>query len=695
MMDSTAISPDVLQKVTAPKLLMTRLPAIAAFAVFNLGLIVLVGWTFGIQYLKSGGAGIVSMNPATALCFMLLGLSLWKLRTQPVAENARRLGKGLAAFVMLIGVFRLVAYVLNVDIGPDRVLFADSLELDAIGVPNRMAPNTAALFVLSAAGLLMMDRVAWKRWRPTELHAIVVAMISILALLGYAYGVGAMYRIEFFIPMALNTSLGFLVLSIGILTSRTCSGLMAVIGAQSAGGVMARRILPGAIVIAAVLAFLRLEAETLGLVSREMGGVVMAMSMMVLLTGYIWYVAAKLNQSDNQRLSASESLREQHALLQAILESVSDGIAVADMNERFIVFNSAGRSMISTQPPEGTKESWMDHFGVFKPDMVTKFPIDECCMTRALKGECVEDQEQFVRNARMQDGVFLSVSARPLKTADGSMRGGVAVFRNITERKRMEQKLRAFNAELERRVEQRTQELTRTIGELQQFAYVASHDLQEPLRMVMSYLQLLERRYKDKLDGDAIEFINYAVDGASRMKQLIIDLLEYSRVERKGGQFVEVDVGRALSDAMRLLQAMIDDTGATITQCELPCIVADPAQLRQLFLNLLGNAMKFRSEAPPQIHVSADEVEGGWMISVRDNGIGINPEHTSRIFDMFQRLHTREQYPGTGIGLAICRKIVERHDGTISVVSQPGQGATFQFFIPTLEVSRHDQQAAA
>jgi PAS domain S-box-containing protein len=242
---------------------------------------------------------------------------------------------------------------------------------------------------------------------------------------------------------------------------------------------------------------------------------------------------------------------------------------------------------------------------------------------------------------------------------------------DITERKRTEEKLKLTLADLER-----------SNKELEQFAYVASHDLQEPLRMVSSYTQLLARRYQSQLDADANEFIAFAVDGANRMQRLINDLLAYSRVGTHGKGFELTDCTAVLDQALANLKAAIDKSGAVVTHDPLPTVMADNLQLVQLFQNLIGNAIKFHGEEPPRVHVSTEQKGNAWVFSVRDNGIGIEPRYTERIFILFQRLHTREEYPGTGIGLAICKKIAERHGGRIWVESQPGIGSTFYFTIP-------------
>jgi signal transduction histidine kinase len=233
-------------------------------------------------------------------------------------------------------------------------------------------------------------------------------------------------------------------------------------------------------------------------------------------------------------------------------------------------------------------------------------------------------------------------------------------------------------------LENQARELSRSNEELQQFAYVASHDLQEPLRMVVSYMQLIERRYKDKLDESGREFIDFAVDGASRMQELIQSLLTYSRVGTKGNPFAPTELTKVLERAQFNLRMAIDEASATITHDALPEIQGDAIQLVQLFQNLLGNAIKFRGAAPTTVHISVTEQEHDWLFSVRDSGIGFDPQYAERIFIIFQRLQGRDEYPGTGIGLAVCKKIVQRHGGDIWAESQIGQGAIFRFTIPKL-----------
>jgi light-regulated signal transduction histidine kinase (bacteriophytochrome) len=282
-----------------------------------------------------------------------------------------------------------------------------------------------------------------------------------------------------------------------------------------------------------------------------------------------------------------------------------------------------------------------------------------------------------------EDGsVFpVAISVRPLNTEEGVV--VTTTIRDITVRKINEAEIRQLNATLEQRVMERTEALLRSNEELQQFAYIASHDLQEPLRTMSIFAQLLAKRYKGQLDHDADQFIHYVVESADRMERLIHDLLDFSRVDARGTDyFARTSCDEALNDAIRNLHSLIEENSAVVTLGRLPVVLADPVQLTRLFQNLLVNSIRYRSDDPPRIHVAAEPRDGQWLFSVKDNGIGIEPQYAEKVFGIFKCLHSRDKYPGSGMGLAICRKIVTRHDGRIWVESDLGKGATFYFTLP-------------
>jgi light-regulated signal transduction histidine kinase (bacteriophytochrome) len=263
----------------------------------------------------------------------------------------------------------------------------------------------------------------------------------------------------------------------------------------------------------------------------------------------------------------------------------------------------------------------------------------------------------------------VEISLSPLVSDEGMLVS--STIRDVTERKQTEDALKRSAADL-----------ARSNAELEQFAYVASHDLQEPLRAVSSCVQLLQQRYQGQLDARADELITHTVDGSIRMQTLIHDLLAYARVSTRGRDLEPIDSEIVLNEALSNLATVIQESGGVVTHGPLPTIVADPTQLRQVFQNLIGNAIKYRGERPPEVHIDVEHRAGEWQFTLRDNGIGIDPQYFERIFGIFQRLHTRREYPGTGIGLALCKKIIERHGGRIWVASKPEEGSTFCFTIP-------------
>ena len=369
------------------------------------------------------------------------------------------------------------------------------------------------------------------------------------------------------------------------------------------------------------------------------------------------------------RREAEAALRESEARFRSLTQLSSDWYWEQDEEYRFTTM--AGHAL--DVPPEAVigKRRWeLELLGVSQQAMDAH--REQLAQKKPFR--------DFEFGRRGPDGRmhWVSVSGEPMFDELGRFRGYRGIGRDITRRRQSEAALREAHDLLEARAK----ELTRSNEELQQFAYVASHDLQEPLRMVSSYTQLLERRYADKLEGDATEFMHFIVDGAARMKQLIEDLLEYSRVGTRGREFESTDSAAALAKALQNLRAAAQESGAKVTHGELPRVVADPGQLVQLFQNLLGNAMKFRKpEEPPRIHVEGEARDDVWVFTVKDNGIGLDTQYADRIFMMFQRLHAKGEYPGTGIGLAICKKIVDRHGGRIWVDSEPGKGCTIGFTI--------------
>jgi PAS domain S-box-containing protein len=498
------------------------------------------------------------------------------------------------------------------------------------------------------------------------------------------------------------------------------------------------------------------------------------------------------------QLEQSElALRKQTDILRSVLDNLADGVVVADERGKLVLINPAAERMTGMGLKDAEPEQWPEVYGLYLPDGHTPYPANDLPLVRALRGEDVDDAEVFMRHAARPEGLWLSVTARPMRDEQGRPRGAVAVTRDVTGHRRAEEALRnsealyhslveslpvsVFRKDLlgrftfgnqrfcdglgrpladilgkddcdffppelaakymaddarvvatrtvfedveehqrpggerafvqvlkvplydfkgavvgtqgvfwdvtarkraEQDLKRLADELARSNAELRQFADVVAHDLHEPMRMVTSYCRLLKRRYQSRLDASADEFLDFAMGGATRMQELLDDLLAYTRTGTQDRPLQPVDCGAVLGQALANLRLAIDEAGAVVTHDPLPTVPGDRPQLVQLFQNLVANAVKFRGTEPPRVHVSARREGPAWRFAVRDNGIGIAPADADRIFVIFQRLHTSQEYAGTGVGLALCKKIVERHHGRIWVESQPGRGSLFCFTLP-------------
>jgi PAS domain S-box-containing protein len=367
------------------------------------------------------------------------------------------------------------------------------------------------------------------------------------------------------------------------------------------------------------------------------------------------------NRDITHRKQAEEEVRHFASFTASLINSLPGIFYLFDENGRLLRWNKHAEAATGYSEEELSSMTPLDFFGEDVREMVTE-KIQEVFTV---------GQSSMEANLALKDGRKIPY----LFTGQSILLDGkkylIGMGVDITERKKTEEDLKKL-----------TEELRRSNIDLQHFAYVTSHDLKEPLRNITSFVGLLEKRYKDSLDEKAHEYMNYIVYGAKRMRQLIDDLLEYSRVTGKDISLQPIDSRSALTEAIANLQTAIKKSEAVITYDKLPTVVADATQLCSLFQNLIGNAIKYRGKDLPQIHISAERKENEWIFSVRDNGIGIDPEFQERIFIIFQRLHARDEYSGTGIGLAVCKKIVERHGGQIWFESEVGKGSTFFFTLP-------------
>jgi PAS domain S-box-containing protein len=404
---------------------------------------------------------------------------------------------------------------------------------------------------------------------------------------------------------------------------------------------------------------------TLGMGLSVLGGRVRAAT--IAQTRRAEAAAAELGQVSEQRRLALEVVRESEARFRTLFHQAAVGIKRLDLQERILEVNDKFCEILGYSREELLPLLMKDY--THPEDL----PRERAEIARLLAREI--PAYSIEKRCLRKDGrqIWVRVTSSLPSGRDRPIEWWISVVEDITHDKEAEQAL------------QRTaDELARSNRDLEQFAYVASHDLQEPLRMVAGYLQLLSERYRGQIDAKADKYIAYAVDGATRMSTLIRDLLAYSRVGTCAEPLSPTSSQEALDFALKNLRSAIDESGAAVTHDQLPVVRADKTQLTQVFQNLVGNALKFRDPGrPPRIHVEVRQQQGQWLFSVTDNGVGFEQQYEEKIFVIFQRLHGRGNYPGTGIGLAICRRIVERHGGRIWARGEPGQGATFFFTLPS------------
>jgi signal transduction histidine kinase len=647
--------------------------ALAWFAAVTLAVsaIVLLGWLADIQILIRPIPTLrgIPFNAA-------LGLTLLAAGQLALASERRVLARACAAASLALGAATLLQHVLGVALG------LDELFVRARYGPPRMSINASAGITVLAAALLLAARSKGRTLAlPRALLASGGWAVALTGAVGYLGGVPTAYGWGQFAPMAVQVP-----------PLMACATILALARAWQ-DSVTTEVPVPtwltfavGAGSLAATLVIWQaLEAaeHTAGHLDSALPVMTLAFGVAASATTTAaveyWRRAHLLALAlDHQNRVLAE--RDQYQ--DAVLETLPVGVFFA--NETGLIYraNRAGRDiwagMRLVAPDEyHVYKAWWAHSG-------ERIKNEDWALARAVfhgersSGEIV-DIECF-------DGSRKTIinTALPVHDAEGRRIGGVAVIQDITQRRA-----------IERTLEDRTNDLERSNKDLAEFAYVASHDLQEPLRMVASYVQLLARRYKDSLDDDAREFINYAVDGAQRMQQLLSDLLAYSRAGSPQGPVDCVDLNACATAAIQNLAAAVQESGATIRVAPLPSVQGRATQLTQVLQNIIGNALKFTGDRPPIVRVTATCDGGQATVRVTDNGIGLDPAQAERIFLIFQRLNERGKYPGTGLGLAICKKIVGRHGGRIWVESQPGQGASFCFTLPVISLASTTRGAVA
>jgi PAS domain S-box-containing protein len=681
-----------------------RMTLVCSIIVASLGIIGIIGWFSGLRNLASFGPNYIPMSPVVALAFILLG-GTWFLYARAYRFD-KMFAMASVLFVLLIALLNLIQFLTDAPAGIEEFLVGImGITPETYGA-GPMSPIVAASFSLVCSAMVLL-MLAPSRRLSAGLSAgisFVVIFVNLVILLGYLYRspelfggeirpvalpVGAAFVVmgtaliatagpdHFPLRLLAGTSVSaiirrsfLLVISVVVLTDGVVYNILlhlkvnvALLSALSS----LIYVLPASIVVSYIARIVggkmdRAESEREQAVQELRKHRDHLEELVEERVGEIKIINEQLKREISDRKRVEDKLRESEIRYRSLFEQSPDGILIIDPETTVAIdFNEVAHRQLGYTQKEFKRLQLFDYEAKEKTEE-TKAHIQKVLH---------EGRADFETLHRTKDGKIRNV----LVTVQTLELSGRVVFhtiyRDITERKLAEEELAGQAAEL-----------ARSNAELEQFAYIASHDLQEPLRTVINFTQLLAENYKGKLDKDAEEFIEYIVDGSTRMKKMIDDLLLYSRVSTRGKPFEPTNYESVFNHAVDNLKMAIEESDAEVTHDTLPTVIADTSQMIELLQNLISNAIKFRREKPPHIHVSSERKENEWVFSVRDNGIGIAPEYFERIFMLFQRLHSAKDYPGTGIGLAICKKIVERHGGKIWVESEPGKGSTFYFTIP-------------
>ena len=764
---------------------LSRPASAAAVASMAVGGLVLLGWALDIAILKSVSLDWVTMKANTAICFVLAGLSLWFLREEDVTRQHRLPSQAVAAFVALVGLLTLMEYLFHADFGIDELLFKDSPSAVQTSTPGRMSPAAALNFLLIGLALLGLDWRTPGGLRPAQTLPVLALAISLVASIGYLYGVKPLSAIAAGTSISLHTALAFIVLSLGLLYSRPGQGPFGFFTRSGMGASLARRLLPVAVGIPVSLGWLGLKGKQAGFYDFEMGLAIFAASNIFIFSGVIWATAVSLNR-------AEAALRSRENQLQFVADHAPVAIAQYDSERHYKFVNRPYAAMLGKLPAEIIGQHPRDVLGEKAYAHASPY------MTAVLAGQPTSYE---LRLPGTSDGPrVVHGQYAPERDSDGQVVGFIAAILDVTGQKQAEAQLRRINDELQQRVLNRTAELEAANQELafqndekgkraaeliianqelafqrdekgkradelvianqelafqrdekgkradelvianqelafqnnekekradelvianqelafqrdekgkradelvianqelDSFSYSVSHDLRSPLRAIDGFALILEEDYAERLDDEGRRCLKTVQGEAQRMGRLIDDLLNFSRLGRQQLISRRVDMEALARSVFEELKKEQPSRPVELTLGRLPHAVGDSGLLRQLLVNLLGNALKYSShKEQSRVEVGAEVGDGMVTYFVRDNGAGFDMRFVDKLFGIFQRLHTDEEFSGTGVGLALVKRIVIRHGGRVWAEGKLGEGATFFFTLPAGTTENHEVPVA-
>ncbi|PJZ48263.1 sensor histidine kinase [Leptospira saintgironsiae] len=663
-----------------------------------IGAFVLFGWLFDIEILKRPRASMVAMNPTSALSFVFIGFALYLNLNRPDLNVSKNLIRIIALFVLLIGLSKLYSIISGFDLGMDKILFSEKIAKDIIkGVPNRMAPNTAFDFVVLGSAIFLSSFRKDLLSSISNYLCILVLLIGLFSVIGYVYQVQEFYGILSFIPMAIHTAISFIFCSFALLLINGHSGFMKVFTSKSSGGILARVLIPFLIIVPVLFGYIRIYLNRLNPVSLELGVGFLMTGIILTFFVLVWFVATQLEKSDIARTDAEKKLSELNQELEKLVSSKTMDLFKSE--NRFRTILEQFPYPVLTYDPQGIctganfawEEMWNTRRDVLVDYNILKDPqIKEAgffpYVEKAFSGEAAMS-EPFPYDPKLIGSSgrdrWLQMVLYPIKNTAGNILEVIVVHQDITASKEAENEIRLLNNDLEERVKVRTEQLVLANKELESFSYSISHDLRAPIRGISGFTQILMEDYGVNFDAEGKRIIGKIIENAKQMGQLVDDLLEFSRLGRTELAEREISMKELATTVYKELINLESGREIHFEIQDIPNVRADQPAIRQLWVNLISNAIKYTKKAKSSIiKIGSMESAEGTVYYVKDNGAGFNMQYYNKLFGVFQRLHSNADFEGTGVGLAIVKRIVSRHGGVVWAESKEGDGATFYFTLP-------------
>ncbi|MGJ4786791.1 sensor histidine kinase [Leptospira koniambonensis] len=663
-----------------------------------IGALVLLGWLLDIEILKRPRASMVAMNPMSAVSFVFIGIALYLNLNRSDSNPYRSIVRLIGLFVLLVGLTKLYSLISGFDLGMDKILFSDKIAKDIIkGIPNRMAPNTAFDFVVLGSAVFLSSYRKEILSSISNYLCILVLLIGLFSIIGYVYQVQEFYGILSYIPMAIHTAISFIFCSFALLLINGHSGFMKVFMSKSSGGILARVLIPFLIIVPVLFGYLRIYLNRLNPVSLELGVGFLMTGIILTFFVLVWFVATQLEKSDIARTDAEKKLSELNHELEKLVSSKTMDLFKSE--NRFRTILEQFPYPVLTYDPQGIctganfawEEMWntrrdvLVDYNILKDPQIKEagfFPFVE----KAFSGEAAMS-EPFPYDPKLIGSSgrdrWLQMVLYPVKNTAGNILEVIVVHQDITASKEAENEIRLLNNDLEERVKVRTEQLVFANKELESFSYSISHDLRAPIRGISGFTQILMEDYGVNFDAEGKRIIGKIIENAKQMGQLVDDLLEFSRLGRTELAEREISMKELASTVYKELINLESGREVVFEIQDIPNVRADQPAVRQLWVNLISNAIKYTKKAKsPNIQIGSMRSEEGTVFYIKDNGAGFNMQYYNKLFGVFQRLHSNSEFEGTGVGLAIVKRIASRHGGKVWAESKEGEGATFFFTLP-------------